>query len=154
MSLMGTAVHLERTISAPPHRVYRAWLDPELLRRWCAPTGFEATSAEVDERVGGRVSVVQAGPDGEEIGGAECVIVELVPDERIVLDWTFVGPDRTVEPDHATRLTVTLRAVEAGTHLTLDHDRLDGLSAAMPEVARAVEGGWDSALARLAGAVA
>ena len=32
MTLM-TAVRLQRTIPAAPDEVYRAWLDPELLRR-------------------------------------------------------------------------------------------------------------------------
>ena len=31
------AVRLERVIPAPPHEVYRAWLDPALLRQWMAP---------------------------------------------------------------------------------------------------------------------
>ena len=32
MTLM-TAVRLQRTIPAPPDKVYRAWLEPELIRR-------------------------------------------------------------------------------------------------------------------------
>jgi len=44
------AVRLERTIPATPHQVYRAWLEPELLRRWMAPGGLEVTRAEVDGR--------------------------------------------------------------------------------------------------------
>jgi uncharacterized protein YndB with AHSA1/START domain len=28
------AVCLERLIPAPPEQVYRAWLDPQLVRRW------------------------------------------------------------------------------------------------------------------------
>jgi uncharacterized protein YndB with AHSA1/START domain len=47
------AVRIERTISASPERVYRAWLDPDLVRRWMAPGGFEATQVEIEERVGG-----------------------------------------------------------------------------------------------------
>jgi uncharacterized protein YndB with AHSA1/START domain len=30
-------VRFERTISAPPHKVYRAWLEPELIKQWMAP---------------------------------------------------------------------------------------------------------------------
>ena len=90
-----------------------------------------------------------ADPDGH-AGGPECRIVELVPDERIVLDWWFVGPTREIEPDQVSRLTVTLRAAGEGTFLTLVHDRLDGLAAAMPEVARNIEAGWTGTLGRLA----
>jgi uncharacterized protein YndB with AHSA1/START domain len=62
------AVRLQRTIPAPPERVYRAWLDPELLRRWLAPSSWEVTDVEVDERVGGHYRIWQRSPDGE-VGG-------------------------------------------------------------------------------------
>ena len=51
-----TAVRLERVIPAPPHEVYRAWLDPDLLRRWLAPGGITVRLAEVEARVGGQLS--------------------------------------------------------------------------------------------------
>jgi RNA polymerase sigma factor (sigma-70 family) len=54
MTAERTAVRLRRTIFATPDRVYRAWLDPDLLRRWLAPPGFVVTRVEVDERAGGR----------------------------------------------------------------------------------------------------
>ncbi len=54
------AVHVQRTIAAPPERVYRAWLDPPLMAGWFAPTGFTVRKAEVDERVGGRVRIWHA----------------------------------------------------------------------------------------------
>lgn len=59
------AVRLQRTIPAPPERVYRAWLDPELMRRWLAPDALEVTRAEVDERVGGSYRVWQGNADGD-----------------------------------------------------------------------------------------
>ena len=37
---MSTAVRLERTLPAPPSEVYRAWLDPDVLRRWLGPGDF------------------------------------------------------------------------------------------------------------------
>ncbi|MDZ5446673.1 SRPBCC domain-containing protein [Micromonospora sp. 4G57] len=37
---MSTAVRLHRDLPAPPEKVYRAWLDPDLLRRWLAPSGL------------------------------------------------------------------------------------------------------------------
>ena len=52
----ATAVHVRGTIAAPPERVYRAWLDPQLMAKWFAPAGFTVRKAEVDERVGGRLS--------------------------------------------------------------------------------------------------
>lgn len=145
----ATAVHLRRTIAAPPERVYRAWLDPQLMGRWFAPAGFTVRKAQVDERVGGRLSIWHADGEGNDVGGSESEIVELVPGERIVLCWQFVGPDRTTDPALATRLTVRFTPTPDGTQLDLTHDRLDrldGLRDRYPDIAEQVGPGWESAL--------
>jgi uncharacterized protein YndB with AHSA1/START domain len=87
------------------------------------------------------------------MGGFECDLLELVPDQRIVFRWGFVGPDRARGQSYDSLLTVTLRdAPDGGTVLTLVHERLDALAAAMPQVAGNVGRGWDSALGKLAAA--
>jgi uncharacterized protein YndB with AHSA1/START domain len=152
MTLM-TAVRLQRTIPAPPERVYRAWLDPELLSRWMAPGSLNVTRAEVDQRVGGRYRIWHSGLEGE-VGGFEAELLELVPAERIVLRWGFVGPDRLAGPTFDSLLTVTLREAPGGTtELTLIHERLDALRDALPEVAAKVGVGWELALDKLAEAL-
>jgi uncharacterized protein YndB with AHSA1/START domain len=145
-----TAVRLQRTIPAPPDRVYRAWLDPDLIRRWLAPAGLEVTRAEVDERVGGHYRIWHAGADGA-VGGFDAEVLELVPNERIVWRWGFVGPDRLAGPTYDSLLTVTLRAAPDGsTELTLVHERLDDLREARPDIAAGVGPGWEMALDKLA----
>jgi uncharacterized protein YndB with AHSA1/START domain len=154
MSAGYPIVRLERTIPAPPGRVYRAWLDPEMVSRWMAPVGLHVSRAEVDERVGGYLRVWQTGPEGEDVGGFECDLLELVPDRRIVFRWRFVGPERAFDAVNDSRLTITLReAAGNATALTLVHERLDGLAAAMPDVAKNIEPGWRGTLGRLAAAV-
>jgi uncharacterized protein YndB with AHSA1/START domain len=146
-------VHLQRTIAAPPADVYRAWLDPELLRRWIAGMDRTVTRAEVDPQVGGRLSIWQSDPAGADAGGMEARIVELLAGERIVFDWNFVGPEREADPALGSRLTVTFNAVDEGTQLTLVHERLEALIAAMPELADRFEAGWRMALDRLPSAL-
>jgi uncharacterized protein YndB with AHSA1/START domain len=144
----SAVVRLQRRIPAPPPQVYRAWLDPALLRQWMAPGGLEVTRAEVEGRVGGRLRVWHA-EAGSAVGGFECEIVELVPDERLVFRWGFVGPDRA-GPVHDSRLTITLEAAGGNaTTLTLVHERLDDLAAALSDVAKNVEVGWSLALDKL-----
>jgi uncharacterized protein YndB with AHSA1/START domain len=146
-------VRIERTLSAPPIQVYRAWLSPELIRRWMAP-GYEVTRVEVDERVGGRYRVWQADA-GVTAGGFEAEILELVPAERIVWRWGFAGPDRENGPVYDSRLTVTMREAPAGgTVLTVLHERLDDLAAALPQAAAQVGAGWDIVLTKLAAVLA
>ena len=146
-------VRIERTLSAPPSLVYRAWLSPELICRWMAP-GYEVTRVEVDERVGGRYRVWHADA-GTPAGGFEAEILELAPPERIAWRWGFAGPDRENGPVYDSLLTVTLRgATGGGTVLTLVHERLDDLAAALPEVAGMVGAGWDGVLTKLAAVLA
>jgi uncharacterized protein YndB with AHSA1/START domain len=142
-------VRLHRTIPAPPERVYRAWLDPDLLRRWLAPGSLEVTRVEVDERVGGCYRIWHASADGD-VGGFECELLELVPSQRIVFRWGFVGPERATGPVYDSLLTITLREAPRGaTALTLVHERLDALHAAMPDVAENVGTGWAMVLDKL-----
>jgi uncharacterized protein YndB with AHSA1/START domain len=142
-------VRIERTLSAPRSQVYRAWLSPELIRRWMAP-GYEVTRVEVDERVGGRYRVWHA-DGGVPAGGFEAEIRGLVPPELIAWRWGFAGPDREDGPVYDSLLTVTLReAPGGGTVLTLVHERLDDLAAALPDVAEQVGAGWDFVLTKLA----
>jgi len=144
-----TAVRLHRTIAAPRDRVYRAWLDPDLLACWMAPGALDVTRAEVDERVGGHFRIWHAGPEGD-VGGFEAELLELVPGERIVFRWGFVGPDRLAGPTYDSLLTITLReAPDGATELTLVHERLDELAAALPDVADNVGRGWELALDKL-----
>lgn len=142
-------VRLERVIQAPRHEVYRAWLEPALLRQWMAP-GFDVSRAEVDERVGGHFRIWHA-QHGVEMGGFECEIVELVPDERIVFRWGFVGPERAAGTVYDSRLSITFQAAKGdATRLVLLHERLDDLAAAMPGIVEQVNTGWAMVLEKLA----
>ena len=90
------------------------------------------------------------GAEGE-VGGFECELLELVPGERIVLRWGFVGPERLAGPTYDSQLTVTLReAPDGATELTLVHERLDDLREALPDIAEGVGPGWEMALDKLA----
>jgi len=147
-----TEVRLERTIAAPPERVYRAWLDPALLARWMSPGPFELTRAEVDERPGGRYRIWHTETaTGTPSGGFEATITDLVPNQRLAFDWGFVGPEREDGPVYDSRLRITFAPAPAGaTRLTLVHQRLDALAAALPEVAASVGAGWGDVLGQLA----
>jgi uncharacterized protein YndB with AHSA1/START domain len=145
-----TSVRLERAIPAPPSLVYRAWLDPGLLARWMAGGDLQVTRAEVDERVGGHYRIWQ-NDGGTDVGGFDAELLELVPDRRLVFRWGFVGPQRRDAVAFDSLLTVTFEsAPDGGTVLTLLHERLDDLAAAMPDVAKGVQPGWESALEKLA----
>ena len=47
-------VRLHRVFTAPPDRVYRAFIDPDAMAKWLPPNGFTGRVHEMDARVGGR----------------------------------------------------------------------------------------------------
>ena len=139
------AVALTRTIPAPREDVYRAFLDPDVLQRWFCPGEFAVVTATVDEHVGGRHVVEMLAPDGMRLA-FESVIRDLVPGERIVLDFAFVGPEPGMRED--TLLTVTLTdAPDGGTEVRFDHERI---TLAPPDFDQpGVNAGWTSVLDKL-----
>ena len=138
------AVALTRTIPAPRHDVYRAFLEPEVLQRWMAPGDFAVATATVDEHVGGRHVVEMLAPDGTRLA-FESVIRDLVPDERIALDFAFVGPEPGERED--THMTLSFRDAEGGTEVLLEQERI---TLAPPNFdPEAVNGGWTSVLDKL-----
>src|SRR5262245_7576561 len=155
MTESRAVVRLQRTFQASPDRVYRAWLAPEVMTRGRSPGGVTAPRVEVDERVGGRYRVWHESEDGETLGGFESEFVELVPGERIVFLWRFVGPERDFDSAQDSRLTITFREVPGGaTEVTLVHERLDAIDVARPGFADGGNTGWGQALDKLAGALA
>ena len=92
MNVQSEQLQLERTFDAPREEVFRAWTEPEVLRRWWAaqPT-WESPLAETDVRVGGRYRLSMRDPVGGEehtVGGE---YVEVTPPERLVYTWTWEG---------------------------------------------------------------
>ena len=81
---------LTRLIDAPRHALYRAWTEPELLKRWFAPLPYVTPHAELDVRPGGASLVVMRGPDGVDLPNRG-VFLEVVPDARLVMTDAYVS---------------------------------------------------------------
>ncbi|WP_363796340.1 SRPBCC family protein [Lysobacter firmicutimachus] len=110
---MSNTVRLLRVFTAPPERVYRAFLDPAALCKWLPPDGFTCTVHELEAKVGGRyrMSFTNFGSgDSHSFGGT---YLELVPGERIVHDDRFDDPNLP----GTMVTTITFRAVSCGTEV-------------------------------------
>ncbi|QGN33141.1 SRPBCC domain-containing protein [Microlunatus sp. Gsoil 973] len=99
-------------IDAPPSSVWSWFTTAERLRQWIAPT------LDIDLQEGG--SYRMQGEDGTWISG---VVLELVPQSRLVLSW--------LEEDagwaHPGRLLIGLEPVPGGTRVSLVHDGFAGI---------------------------
>ena len=79
-----------REFEAPKHLIYRAWTEPELVRRWWHAGRGEMTAAEIDLRVGGTYRFAAVTPDGMEVA-FHGEYREIVPEERIVSTEVYEG---------------------------------------------------------------
>ena len=107
-------VRLSVFIAAPPSSVFRALVEPALLDQWIA------TKAVVEPRVGGRYSHGWSHEiGGRQVEGGPTRILELVQDEKLVVDWPDWRGDTSVPVQ---KLTYLLAPEGAGTRVTLIHD--------------------------------
>jgi uncharacterized protein YndB with AHSA1/START domain len=138
-----TSVALIRRIAARPAIVFEALTTSEGITSWWGPDDGPVLSAQAEPRVGGRFQVRFRTRDGLE---HECAgqYLEIVRPERIVMSWQWTSGGDPREQENVSRLELHLRAIDAGTELTLVHaDLRDQLSA------RSHEGGWGGALDKL-----
>ncbi|MDQ5850120.1 MAG: SRPBCC domain-containing protein [Pseudomonadota bacterium] len=111
---------LNRHYPVAPEKVWRAWTDPEAIKRWWGPGGSEPVSlAQLDVRVGGRFRILFGGPDGK---AHECqgVYKEVVPNRKLVFTWTW--PNST--PERESLVTIAFKQLAGGTELVFRHEQL------------------------------
>jgi len=78
----------ERVIDAAPEKLFRAWTEPELLKRWFCPRPWGVSSAQLDVRPGGANLIVMLSPEGQEHPNRG-VYLEVVKNRRLVFTDAF-----------------------------------------------------------------
>ena len=134
-------VRLHRVLTAPPERVYRAFLDADALAKWLPPHGFTGRVHSMDAREGGgyRMTFTNfSSGNSHSFGGT---FVELVPNERIRHTDKFDDPNLPGEM----QTTITLRKVMVGTEIEIVQE---GIPAVIPTEACYL--GWQESLTLLA----
>jgi uncharacterized protein YndB with AHSA1/START domain len=110
---------IDRRYPVAPEKVWRAWTEPEAVKRWWGPGGRDPVAlAELDVRVGGRFRIVFGGPRGRdhEVQG---VYREVVPYRRLVFTWTW--PNST--PERESLVILEFIAEGSGTRLAFRHEQ-------------------------------
>jgi uncharacterized protein YndB with AHSA1/START domain len=112
---MPNTIQLHRVLSAPPEKVYRAFLDPEALVKWLPPHGYTAKLHSINPQVGGgyKMSFTNFTTGKTHSFGGK--YVELVPNKSIKYTDQFDDPNLPGEM----HVTITLNEVSCGTDLKI-----------------------------------
>jgi len=88
---------ITRVFDAPRERVWRAWTEPELIKKWWGPKGFTAPVTEIDARVGGRYRYYIRSANGLEIWSTG-VFREMIPMEHCIITDSFADAEGNAVP--------------------------------------------------------
>ncbi len=138
---MPNTVRFHRVLTAPPEKVYKAFLDADAKAKWLPPDGFTGKVHEIDARVGGKYRMSFTNfttGNSHSFGGT---YTELVPGERVCYTDRFDDPNLPGEM----HVTVTLKKVLVGTELNIVQE---GIPDVIPPEACCL--GWQESLAALA----
>jgi len=126
--------------SAPPERVYDAWLDPAKLRAWmsAALKGFgmsgEMKRVEIDARVGGKFFF----SDMREAGEAKHWGTYLTLDRPRTIEFTWIVDES--QENEPSIVTITIEPDGTGAFVTIVHAKI------WASYVERVEGGWSNML--------
>jgi len=127
----------ERTINAPQDKVFGAWLDPEMLKRFMIPgEGMSVPTAETEATEGGSFKIVmQAGDQEIPHHGT---YRKIAPHSQIIFTWNSPYSDEDSE------VTLDFAPDGGGTKVTLTHVRFPSEESRDQHL-----GGWSGILAAL-----
>ncbi|AYO55416.1 SRPBCC family protein [Acinetobacter wuhouensis] len=112
---MSNTVKLHRVFSAPPERVYKAFLDPDAIVKWMPPHGFTAKVHQMDAVVGGsyRMSFTNFSTGSTHSFGG--TYVELIPNQLIRYFDHFDNPELAGEIE----VIIEIKGVLVGTEVNI-----------------------------------
>ncbi len=145
-----------RVFDAIREMVWKAWTDPERLKRWWGPRGFTAPYAKIDLRVGGKYLNCMRSPDGKDFWSTG-VYNQIIPLQRFVVTDSFADKDGNVVPatyygmnstfPMETQITVTFEDQTGKTKMTLKYASTKMLS---DEDRKNMIQGWNESFDKLA----
>lgn len=134
MSATETSMQVTQFIKASRERVFKAWSDADIAKKWFAPEGCTAVSMEADLREGGTFrGTMDCGGDLHTAFGTYQTIV---PPEKIVFTHQWEEAD---SPE--TLVTIEFLSQDDGTLVSLTQTGFTRLTAAQGH-----EEGWGGSL--------
>ena len=146
---------ITRVFDAPRELVWKAWTEPDRVKRWWGPRGFTAPVVKIDFRIGGKYLYCMRSPEGNE-DWSTGTFKEIVPFEKIVLVDSFADKDGNVVPASyygmgedfplESLITITFEDLKGKTRLTLKYADVSSLT---PLDRHNMQMGWNESLDKL-----
>jgi uncharacterized protein YndB with AHSA1/START domain len=128
-------VRIIRDFDATPDRVYRAFIEPDLVAQWLGPKDTTMRIDKWDARTGGSYRYA-AERDGEEVAAFYGSFHEVRPNERLVQTFTFEGV-----PDGVSLEAATFEPLDGGRTRVSTLSVVDNLEARDAIIASGMEHG-------------
>lgn len=141
---MGNSIRLHRVLTAPPQRVYKAFIDGPALAKWLPPNGFTCQVHSLDAREGGQFRMSFTNFDTGHSHSFSGTFLELKPGEGLRYTDRFDDPNLPGE----IMVTVVLKEVLCGTEIAITQENIP--DAIPPEMCYL---GWQDSLRQLAALV-
>lgn len=108
---------LERVLDVPPHLVWRAWSEPELLVQWFTPRPWQTVACDIDLRPGGVFSTTMRSPEGQTLPESPGCYLEVEPG-RLLTFTDSLGPGYRPKAGGFMTATILLEPEGEGTRYT------------------------------------
>ncbi len=108
---------LERVVDVRPELVWKAWTEPEHLKRWFTPAPWETVDCEIDLRSGGIFSTTMRSPEGEVMPPDPGCYLEVVENRKLVFT-DALGPGFRPKTKPFFTATILLEPAGSGTRYT------------------------------------
>jgi uncharacterized protein YndB with AHSA1/START domain len=147
-SVIHSTFVIERSYPVSPQRIFSAFANPSIKRRWFAEgLNHEVENFEMDFVVGGAERSRYRLKEGTPFPGVELasegIYQDIVPNERVVVAQAMTFGEKRIS---AALVTVELLPSEAGTNLVFTHQAAFFPGADGPQMR---EAGWTSLFERL-----
>lgn len=160
---MEDGIKIERIFNAPREKVWEAWTNPEIIKKWWGPEGFTSPYVKIDLTVGGIYTYGMRGPKGSDWDRdmySSGLFKEIIPFEKIVVTDYFSDKEgNKIEPlkegqskEFPTEMNATILFEDLGnnkTKLTIHYPKPENEAQFEAMLKSGMKEGWGSSLNKL-----
>mgnify|MGYP003575103302 CR=1 FL=1 len=122
--------------------LYRAWTEPDQLKRWWKPMGNQLTDVSAELKEGGEVEY-KFKSDGSKDLIIRGKYLEVVPNEKLVYTWRWQAPDEALD-DSEYKLSINFQSSGEGSRIDISQEAVNSRESIKPH-----QHGWEEALNHL-----